>query len=459
MSLINNALSGASAAQIALNTVSQNTANLQTSGYSRQGVLLASLSPGGAVLSPGNGVSVTSLMRFNDSYKDQAMWSAASSVGQYSQSQTYFTQLEQVMGDTTSSLSSGIDGFFTALNASGGDPTSTPLRQAVVTAAGAMAQTFNSINGLMNTQMTSVNQQRSAMLPEINTTIANIATLNQQITSAGAGGADVSALQDARDSAIDSLSTLVSVSVNTESNGAVDISLQSGQPLVIGSKSGVMSNSVNPDGTQAFNIDFSQTNYPVDQVSVGGEMGGLGAYVANTLQPLQQSVQDLASQLSSAVNTQLQAGFTAAGTAGTPLFTFTATGTSNILSVSSGFQASDLAFSADPTTPGNSDNLQSLIAINNQTVNLTSIGSVTLSDADSQLVGQLGIDSQQNQASLDNSNTVRTQAVQDWQSTSGVNQDEEAANLIQYQNMYQANLKVISVANTVFQATLDMMGN
>jgi flagellar hook-associated protein 1 FlgK len=53
---------------------------------------------------------------------------------------------------------------------------------------------------------------------------------------------------------------------------------------------------------------------------------------------------------------------------------------------------------------------------------------------------------------------VRTQSVDDWQSTSGVNQDEEAVNLVEYQNMYQANMKVISIANQLFDATLAMMG-
>jgi flagellar hook-associated protein 1 FlgK len=45
---------------------------------------------------------------------------------------------------------------------------------------------------------------------------------------------------------------------------------------------------------------------------------------------------------------------------------------------------------------------------------------------------------------------------QSWASTSAVNRDEEAINLIEYQNMYQANMKVISVANTLFDATLQM---
>ena len=59
---------------------------------------------------------------------------------------------------------------------------------------------------------------------------------------------------------------------------------------------------------------------------------------------------------------------------------------------------------------------------------------------------------------LKTANTVRSQAIDDWKSTSGVNKDEEAMSLVEFQNMYQANMKVISVANTLFDATLQMMG-
>ena len=56
MSIISNALSGSIAAQAALNAASQNIANLQTAGYTRQGVLLSSLGAGAGVRSAGNGV-------------------------------------------------------------------------------------------------------------------------------------------------------------------------------------------------------------------------------------------------------------------------------------------------------------------------------------------------------------------------------------------------------------------
>ena len=127
------------------------------------------------------------------------------------------------------------------------------------------------------------------------------------------------------------------------------------------------------------------------------------------------------------------------------------------MSITAGFKASDLAFSADGT-PGDSGNLQAVIDIKNQAVNLTSVGSVLLGDADTQLVGKLGIDSAQNQALLKTSTTIRQQSEDDWSATSSVNKDEEAINLVEYQNMYQANMKVIAVANQLFDATLAMFG-
>jgi flagellar hook-associated protein 1 FlgK len=55
----------------------------------------------------GNGVQVSSLLRFSDNYKTQQLWRAASDLGEHSQTQPYLTQLEKVMGDDDASLSGG----------------------------------------------------------------------------------------------------------------------------------------------------------------------------------------------------------------------------------------------------------------------------------------------------------------------------------------------------------------
>ncbi|WP_342120873.1 flagellar hook-associated protein FlgK [Pseudoduganella sp. OTU4001] len=452
MSIINNALSGSLAAQAALNTTSQNIANLQTKGYTRQGVVLAAVAPAAGTYGAGFGVEVSKLVRFSDSYKSQQLWRANSDLGARTQAQPYFTQLERVMGDEQTSLSNGVDQFFRALNAAGVDPVSSPLRQQVVTAANAMAQSFNSIYNVTRQQEVSISQQRDAILPQLNTLSANVAALNKRITEAGALGTNTSGLVDERDQAIDALANLVAIEVLEQPDGTRSVSLRSGQPLVVGNLAGTLAMN-STSGTPVLELTFGGTVFGLDDTKIGGQLGGIGDFEKNILQPLQQSLVDMADQLASKVNTQLAAGFKPDGTPGTDLFSFNATGAGGILSITPGILATDLAFSSDGT-PGDSGNLQLLIALKNSPVTLTSIGAVLLGDADTQLVGKLGIDSGQNLSLLETATTIRQQSEDDWAATSSVNKDEEAINLVEFQNMYQANMKVIAVANELFDATL-----
>jgi flagellar hook-associated protein 1 FlgK len=456
MTIMTNALSGALASQMALSATSQNIANLQTKGYTRQAALLSAVGADGSGKAVGNGVQVSSLLRFSDGYKSQQMWRAAAETGQYSQTQPYLTQLERVMGDDTASLSVAVDQFFSSLNAVAGDnATSTPLRQQVLTAAGLLAQRFNSLNNVYNAQQQSVSQQRSAIVDSANANITKIAALNARITQANAVGAPASSLIDARDLAIDELSGQMALEVSEQPGGLRDISLKTGQALVIGNV-GARLEAVGGVGAQSFNLKFASTTYGLVAAKLGGQLGGLTVYEQDMLRPMQQGVADIAKQLSDKVNAQLGAGYAMDGTPGQPLFTYTS-GATSMINVVAGLEPTDLAFSSDGTQ-GDSGNLLKLVGINSQTVNVTGLGTVLLSDADTQLVGKLGVLSQQNQAALATANTMRTHAVDDWQSTSGVNQDEEAVNLVEYQNMYQANMKVMSVANSLFDATLAMMG-
>ncbi|HAK93322.1 flagellar hook-associated protein FlgK [Massilia timonae] len=456
MTIINNALSGALAAQLALSASSHNIANLQTKGYTRQSALLMAVGPDASGRSAGNGVQVTSLLRFSDNYKTQAMWRANSEQGMYSQSQPYLTQLESVMSDASASLSAGIDDFFKAINAVAGDPGSTPLRQQVLTAAGLMGERFNGLNNVFNTQLTSVRQQRSALVDSANVDIATIARLNKQIIETQASGVSASSLIDARDQAIDDLSSKMALEVSDNPDGSRDVSLKSGQALVIGSMHGTLKAAPSADSPQAFSISFANSTFTLDASKMGGQLGGLTQFEINTLLPLQEDVDSLAEQIATLVNEQLADGFTAPDIAGTPLFVYTPGNGSDMLKTVAGFKAEDLAFSSDGA-PGDTGNLQKLAALKGSSIELPNIGSVLLSDADTQMLGKLAVDSKINKAALKTAETVRVQSINDWQSTSGVNEDEEAVKLVEFQRMYQANMQVISIANSLFDATLAMM--
>jgi flagellar hook-associated protein 1 FlgK len=455
MTILNNALSGALASQLALSASSQNLANLQTKGYTRQSALLSAVAPSAGSNQAGNGVRVTTLLRFSDNYKTQQLWRSNSDLGERSQTQPYLTQLEQVMGDDESNLSSGIDKFFAAMNAVAGvDPTSTPLRQQVVTSATLLTQRFNSLNNVFNAQLQSVRQQRSAIVDSANSAIATIASLNAQIANANAAGSNASSLIDTRDQAIDSLAGQMALEVSDQPDGSRNVSLKSGQSLVLGNVAGTLVAGGGAD--QTFSLQFAGTTFYLDPTKAGGQLGGISSYVQDTLLPMQKGVAEMAQQIAEKVNTQLAAGKTMDNQPGKPLFVYTPGNGSNMLQVAPDFQTADLAFSSDGN-PGDTGNLKKLVEIKNLSLTVTGLGTVLIGDADTQLVGKLAVQSQQNQVALTTAQTMRNQADADWQSTSGVNQDEEAVNLVEYQNMYQANMKVMSVANALFDATLAMM--
>lgn len=458
MTIIQTALSGTRAAQIGLDVTSQNVANVMTVGYTRQGVQLTTVQPArSGATAVGAGVSVPALIRFSDSYKSLQMWTAASELSQRQVSQSYLTQLEQVMGDDESGISGGLDQFFAALNAASVEPGSSPLRQQVITAADALAQRFNSLQTVLSNQRSAITQQRNTVVEQVNTLATDVARLNDKIAAATGLGVNASGLIDERDKKIDEVASLVQVQVVNQPDGSRSVSLRGGQPLVVGATASKLRTQVNPDGSQTLKLDFASETFSLAATPLGGQLGGLDDLQAKVLAPLSKTITETADQLSTKVNALLSAGYGSDGAPGQPLFVFDATSSTSLLKINPNVLPQNLGFSSDATQPGASDNLLAVIALQQQPVSLTSLGNVLLGDVYSQLVGKLATDSQQNQAALSTAKTVRNQAEASWKSTSGVNQDEEAVNLLQYQQMYQANMKVIAVANQLFDSTLSMI--
>jgi flagellar hook-associated protein 1 FlgK len=81
-------------------------------------------------------------------------------------------------------------------------------------------------------------------------------------------------------------------------------------------------------------------------------------------------------------------------------------------------------------------------------------GSSSLTDATNRLVGNVGVVTRQAQAGRDAQQVVHQEALDARDSLSGVNLDEEAANLVRYQQAYQAAAQLIAVAGTLFDTLL-----
>ncbi len=122
----------------------------------------------------------------------------------------------------------------------------------------------------------------------------------------------------------------------------------------------------------------------------------------------------------------------------------------------SGTPASGDVFNIAPNTNGVGDNRNALLMAGLQTQNTLAGSTVSFQGAYNQLVAQVGNTTSSVTQSSTAQTTMVNQLVQTQQSVSGVNLDQEAANLMRYQRAYQAAGQAIKVANTLFDTLLTL---
>jgi len=112
------------------------------------------------------------------------------------------------------------------------------------------------------------------------------------------------------------------------------------------------------------------------------------------------------------------------------------------------------SFTIGPNTAGVGDNgnLQQIAAL--QTQSTLEGGTATFQDAYGQIVADIGNKTQSANVSRDAMNSLLQQSISSHDAVSGVNLDEEAANMLKFQQAYQAAAKVIAISDTLFQSIL-----
>ena len=135
-------------------------------------------------------------------------------------------------------------------------------------------------------------------------------------------------------------------------------------------------------------------------------------------------------------------------TAGTPI---SASGWSLSLA---GTPAAGDSFSLARTAPRSADNANARALAALDQAGVLDGGATSLTSGIGQLTAQVGGDARHAQLSLEAQQTIHDQIGAERESVSGVNLDEEAANMLRYQQAYQAAAQVMSTANTVFQTLL-----
>ncbi|MDR2798224.1 MAG: flagellar hook-associated protein FlgK [Treponema sp.] len=118
--------------------------------------------------------------------------------------------------------------------------------------------------------------------------------------------------------------------------------------------------------------------------------------------------------------------------------------------------ASGLGENGKPANPGNGDAALAIAAIRNTEVMVGQLG--TFDDYFADAVGRIGLLGEQSSRALETQNLVMKQLKDMRESVSGVNMDEELANMIKYQHGYAAAARFITTMNSLLDTLINRMG-
>ena len=221
-----------------------------------------------------------------------------------------------------------------------------------------------------------------------------------------------------------------------------------GSPLVVGTQSFALTTAPGAGGVEHI---FAQ-GADITSTLTGGQIGGLLAVRDQSIPNLLSDLDGLAGGLASNFNAAQAKGFDLAGKQGQDFFAPAAPGAGAAAAFSVlTTDPSAIAASSDGSA-GSNGNLTNLLAVQNQAL---ASGESPIDDY-SNLVFNVGNLSAQAQANASATQTSLQQLNNQLDSVSGVSIDEETANLIRYQNAYQAAARVISTIDNLTQDLFNM---
>jgi flagellar hook-associated protein 1 FlgK len=443
------ALSGLIADQGAMAATTNNVANVNTPGYSREEAVLVASDP--VVIDPltfGTGVTLQSIESIRDPILESQIQQQTQGQGQYTALSAALQQTQTSFTPSTGDIGTSISNFFDSINQLSTNPSNLSLRQDVLTAAGNVAAAFNTTADALTQQQNSLDLSVVQQVGQINQLTQQIATLNGQVASLQDVGENAGTFIDQRQQAIDQLSSLVDVSV-IPSDTTLTLTTANGAPLVTGLKSFQLITQTNSSGLHDV---YSGSNDITGQIT-SGQLGGTIQARDQEIPGTQNQLNTLASGLANAVNGLQDGGFDLNGNPGTNLFNPPAvSGVGAAANLSVAITDPSLIAASSDGTPGSNGNAEAMYALNSQPV----VDGQSPTDYYSGIVFDIGNDASNATAEQSASGLVLQQLNDQRAAVSGVSLDEEAANMVQYQDAYSASAQVITAINDMMYATIQM---
>lgn len=310
------AFSGLSSTSVQISVTSSNISNADTTGYTKKTANQSSSVTNGV----GTGVTVTGITSMVDKLLLKSLVSANSDLGSADTTNTYLTSLEKLYGSTSStdssstgtSLANSIASLESALSSLASTPSSASLQSNVVSALDDVTSQLRETSSGIQKLRSNADQDISSSIDDVNTDLQTIASLNAEIKQTAAAGQSTADLEDQRNTALQDVASKMNVSCYTASNGDLQVYTTTGQALVDSSAHKISyTAAANVSSSTTYTAGSSSSGFSAitvngvditSQIS-GGDIGALTTLRDKTLPAAQSQLDQLATQLASAVNT------------------------------------------------------------------------------------------------------------------------------------------------------------
>ena len=329
MSLLNVGARALMANQAALQTTGHNIANVNTPGYSRQGVVLQTVPgqfTGGGYI--GKGVDVQTILRNHSELLTRQSTAAAAVDASDAVRLERMRQLQDVFAGGAAGLGQAINDMVNAFSGVASAPTDLTARNVVLTRIDETALRMRGASERLDSMAYTLAQELRSQVDNINGLARNIAGLNEQISRAQGSGQPANDLLDQRDQMVRNLNQHVQTSQVAASDGSISLFVGGSQPLVLGSMAATLSVDA-PAGLGAGSgqkrLFFQQAGTAMrvelnEDMLGGGEVAGLLRFHNHDLAEGRNLLGRMALGISETLNAQNRLGLTLDGQPGGNLF-------------------------------------------------------------------------------------------------------------------------------------------
>lgn len=432
--------SGANAARIALDVTAQNIANAASEGYIRRSVSLREVASAGGIGQSGDislsGVRLNAIVRNADLFRQSEVRRTGADAARANAEVAGLENIESAVEGAN--VYSAIVKFEGSLQQLAADPTNTSLRAAVVEEARVMANSFNIASQGLDSVRDGLQFEANDGVSQVNKLAEELGRVNLRLARAADASSDQTQLLDQRDNLLQQLSNYTDIKTTISTDYTVQVTLGGtpGTALVQGGTATPFAMTTATDGTISFTLGGSPVTI------AGGSLAGKSLALTK-LADTRSRVDAIANTIITTVNNAQAAGVDLTGAAGQPMFSGANAGNiAMIMTNGADLATAPAGAGANSRNSGNLDALRSALS----TADPAGKMDAAIFDISSTVQGR--------SISRDALVVIASNASIALQTQAGVDLDQEAVNLVRYQQAFQASGRIMQVATDIFDTII-----